>query len=42
MADKTGQELKATAGGAWDPFLIGPDGSVYAGTGNPYLSEQQA
>ncbi len=42
VADKTGQQLKATAGGAWDPFLIGPDGSLYAGTGNPYLSQQQA
>ena len=42
VADQTGQQLKATAGGAWDPFLIGPDGSLYAGTGNPYLSEQQA
>lgn len=42
VVDKTGQQLKATAGGAWDPFLIGPDGSVYAGTGNPYLSQQQA
>jgi outer membrane protein assembly factor BamB len=42
VADPTGQQLKATAGGAWDPFLIGPDGSLYAGTGNPYLSQQQA
>jgi outer membrane protein assembly factor BamB len=42
VIDKTGQQLKATAGGAWDPFLIGPDGSLYAGTGNPYLSQQQA
>jgi outer membrane protein assembly factor BamB len=42
VADKTGQQLKATAGGAWDPFLIGPDGSLYAGTANPYLSQQQA
>lgn len=42
VADNTGQQLKATAGGAWDPFLIGPDGSLYAGTGNPYLSQQQA
>lgn len=42
VADKTGQQLKATAGGAWDPFLIGPDGSIYVGTGNPYLSQQQA
>lgn len=42
VADPAGQQLKATAGGAWDPFLIGPDSSVYAGTGNPYLSQQQA
>jgi outer membrane protein assembly factor BamB len=42
VADQTGQQLKATAGGAWDPFLIGPDGSLYVGTGNPYLSQQQA
>ena len=42
VADKTGQQLQATAGGAWDPFLIGPDGSIYAGTGNPYLSQQEA
>lgn len=42
VADKTGQQLKATAGGAWDPLLVGPDGSVYAGTGNPYLNQQQA
>jgi len=42
VPDPTGQQLKATAGGAWDPFLIGPDGSLYAGTGNPYLSQQQA
>ena len=42
VVDKTGQQLKSTAGGAWDPFLIGPDGSLYAGTGNPYLSQAQA
>ena len=42
VSDKTGQGLKATAGGAWDPFLVGPDGSIYAGTGNPYLNQQQA
>ena len=42
VADKAGQQLKATAGGAWDPFLIGPDDSLYVGTGNPYLSQQQA
>ena len=42
VADKIGQQLKATAGGAWDAFLIGPDHSVYAGIGNPYLSQYQA
>jgi outer membrane protein assembly factor BamB len=42
VADTTGQQLKATAGGAWDPFLIGPDGSIYVGTGNPYLSQEEA
>lgn len=42
VVDKTGQQLTATAGGAWDPVLIGPDGSIYAGTGNPYLSQQEA
>ena len=42
VIDPTGQRLAATAGGAWDPFLIGPDGSIYAGTGNPYLSQQEA
>ncbi len=42
VADITGQQLRATAGGAWDPFLIGPDGSIYVGTGNPYLSQQEA
>ena len=42
VIDTVGQQLKATAGGAWDPFLIGPDGSLYAGIGNPYLSQQQA
>jgi outer membrane protein assembly factor BamB len=35
VVDKTGQGLRSTAGGAWDPFLVGPDGSVYVGTGNP-------
>lgn len=42
VADPVGQQLKATAGGAWDALLIGPDNSVYAGIGNPYLSLQQA
>jgi len=42
VVDSTGQHLRATAGGAWDPFLIGPDGSIYVGTGNPYLSQQEA
>ncbi len=42
VADKVGQQLKATAGGAWDAMLIGPDNSVYAGIGNPYLSLSEA
>ena len=42
VSDKIGQQLQSTAGGAWDAVLIGPDGSVYAGIGNPYLSQQQA
>src|ERR1700736_5322652 len=42
VVDKVGQQLKATAGGAWDALLIGPDNSVYAGIGNPYLSLQEA
>lgn len=42
VMDPVGQQLKATAGGAWDAMLIGPDNSVYAGTGNPYLSLQEA
>jgi outer membrane protein assembly factor BamB len=42
VADKIGQHLTSTAGGAWDAVLIGPDHSVYAGIGNPYLSQQQA
>jgi outer membrane protein assembly factor BamB len=42
VIDKVGQQLKATAGGAWDALLIGPDRSVYAGIGNAYLSQQQA
>ena len=42
VVDKVGQKLAATAGGAWDPVLIGPDNSLYVGTGNPYLSLQEA
>jgi outer membrane protein assembly factor BamB len=42
VADKIGQKLSTPAGGAWDAFMIGPDNSVYAGLGNPYLSLQQA
>jgi outer membrane protein assembly factor BamB len=42
VVDTVGQQLKATAGGAWDAMLIGPDNSVYAGIGNPYLSLQEA
>ena len=42
VVDPVGQQLRATAGGAWDAMMIGPDDSVYAGTGNPYLSLQQA
>ncbi len=41
VIDQLGQQLQATAGGAWDA-LIGPDQSVYAGIGNPYLSQDQA
>jgi alcohol dehydrogenase (cytochrome c) len=42
VVDPVGQKLAATAGGAWDPVLIGPDNSIYVGTGNPYLSLQEA
>jgi outer membrane protein assembly factor BamB len=42
VADKVGQQLPVPTGGAWDAFLIGPDHSVYAGIGNPYLSQQEA
>ncbi len=42
VVDKVGQQLTVTAGGAWDAMLIGPDNSVYAGIGNPYLSLQEA
>jgi outer membrane protein assembly factor BamB len=42
VADKIGQRLAVPAGGVWDAVLIGPDHSVYAGIGNPYLSQQEA
>jgi outer membrane protein assembly factor BamB len=42
VVDPVGQKLAATAGGAWDPVLIGPDNSIYVGTGNPYLTLHQA
>jgi outer membrane protein assembly factor BamB len=42
VSDKIGQQLSATAGGAWDAVMIGPDDSVYAGIGNPYLSQREA
>jgi outer membrane protein assembly factor BamB len=42
VSDKIGQQLSATAGGAWDAVMIGPDNSVYAGIGNPYLSQREA
>lgn len=42
VSDKIGQQLAATAGGAWDAVMIGPDNSVYGGIGNPYLSQQEA
>ena len=42
VIDPVGQQLQSTAGGAWNALLIGPDESVYAGIGNPYLSQQQA
>jgi alcohol dehydrogenase (cytochrome c) len=42
VADPIGQQLDTTAGGAWDAVLIGPDHSIYAGTGNPYLTQQEA
>jgi outer membrane protein assembly factor BamB len=42
VADKRGQQLPVPTGGAWDAVLIGPDHSVYAGIGNPYLSQQEA
>jgi len=42
VSDKIGQQLLATAGGAWDAVMIGPDNSIYSGIGNPYLSQQEA
>src|SRR5260221_2520509 len=42
VVDKMGQQLKATAGAAWEALLIGPDNSDYTGIGNPYLSQQEA
>src|SRR5260370_9770294 len=42
VVDKVSQQIKATGGAAWDAMLIGPDNSVYAGIGNPYLSLQEA
>jgi outer membrane protein assembly factor BamB len=42
VVDRVGQQLAATAGGAWDPVLIGPDNSIYVGTGNPYLTLHEA
>jgi outer membrane protein assembly factor BamB len=42
VVDPMGQQLAATAGGAWDAVMIGPDHSLYAGIGNPYLTQQQA
>jgi glucose dehydrogenase len=42
VVDKRALQLPVPAGGAWDAVLIGPDHSVYAGIGNPYLSQQQA
>jgi outer membrane protein assembly factor BamB len=42
VADKVGRQLPVPTGGAWDAVLIGPDHSVYAGIGNPYLSQQEA
>jgi glucose dehydrogenase len=42
VVDKRALQLPVPAGGAWDAALIGPDHSVYAGIGNPYLSQRQA
>ncbi len=39
---KIGRHPATPSGGAWDAVLIGPDHSVYAGIGNPYLSQRQA
>src|SRR5262249_45472280 len=43
VQDPVGRKIGALgAGGAWNAFLIGPDNSVYAGIGNPYLTQFQA
>jgi outer membrane protein assembly factor BamB len=42
VIDKIGLSLPVPTGGAWDPVLIGPDHSLYVGTGNPYLSAEEA
>src|SRR5260370_27857842 len=42
VVDKVGQQLKATAGGAWDALLICPDNTVYAGITTPSLSPPDA
>jgi outer membrane protein assembly factor BamB len=42
VVDEVGRQLPVPAGGVWDAVLIGPDQSVYAGIGNPYLSQQEA
>jgi outer membrane protein assembly factor BamB len=42
LIDPIGQQSGRPVGGVWDAMLIGPDQSVYAGTGNLYLSLDQA
>jgi outer membrane protein assembly factor BamB len=42
LVDPIGQQLKKPVGGVWNAMLIGPDQSVYAGTGNLYISLDQA
>ncbi len=43
VADKIGRQIRRPPDGAWDAStIIGPDHSVYAGIGNPYLSQYQA